>query len=514
VAYIKDINVKKLLQEHKIPVPQGGLANTADDAAKIFKRLNRSGLVRPLSSEIGRFPQPVPVTTAAETVEAVQKAFEMQELEGKVEVVSIEEDLTREREFVLGFSIDQAFTQPLMYFSTDRSLVAKWGWSKERDGISLMAVDVQRGVRDFQSRNLVRRCKIDPDLANKLTPVMQRFYQLCRRNDIIRGEISPLVYTSDGRLVAVSCELIIDDDALFRNMSLKDELHHDQIFSPTRAAVDLEKMIYVLQDLTPEWGELVPWVQTRDIPEGLFPVILLAQDDVLVARFLKEALARESISVSHLCLLKGNVSASKVLRVFQLFLSTGIAKGFFISGLGFSTLDQSVLARGLMKAFRSNNISIPGVVRFDSFNEQIAIETIRDNCWDLPAVIEPYGKDNSIIFCIKRLRVILEENKIRKITVDALGNRETPEKPYRIDTLTGSITIDHNKCISCQDKICLARCPVNILKEEKSVPVLAIERDNASSGGCIECLACEFFCWTKANNAISIDLPALSSKRK
>ncbi|MBN2385248.1 hypothetical protein JXQ70_20425 [bacterium] len=449
MTFIKEARVRKLLQENKIPVLPGGNDTSSD------------------------------------------------------------EDFDRVQEFVIGFSIDQMFTQPVMYFSTDRALIAKWGWDKERDGIALMAIDLLRGVRDYQARDLVRRCKIAPELANKLVPLILRFYQLCRRNDIVRGEIAPLVLTSDGRLCASNAELVIDEHALFRNQQLQEDVVRDRIFSAARPPLELEKTIIDFDMRTEDWGELVPWISTRDVPESTIPVFLLTLDDELATCFIKEALARENIVVTHLCLLKGNISASKVFQVFHLFLKTARAAGFFVSGLGFSSQDQLTIARGLMKAFRYDNLSIPGVVRFDSNNEQQAIETIRAHCWDLPAIVEPYSKDNSLHFCIKRLRLILEEKKIRKLMVDPLGNREQVIESYVIETRTGRIIFDHKKCQTCDTKICISSCPVHILTETGDLPVLSIESEKARNSGCIECLACEFMCWSEAKKAIDIDLPTL-----
>jgi len=58
---------------------------------------------------------------------------------------------------------------------------------------------------------------------------------------------------------------------------------------------------------------------------------------------------------------------------------------------------------------------------------------------------------------------------------------------------------------------------VKILKlDERGLPVLAIEREEAERGKCIECLACEFASWEYETGGVKIDLPigGLSSEFK
>ena len=46
-----------------------------------------------------------------------------------------------------------------------------------------------------------------------------------------------------------------------------------------------------------------------------------------------------------------------------------------------------------------------------------------------------------------------------------------------------------------------------ILKLEDDVPILSIPSDEASKGGCTECLACQIECFYDGNKGGYIDLP-------
>lgn len=508
MVQINEKMVKKILIESKIQIPQDQIIDTPDDAIKFIKKIKRPCIIKAQSIAFERLKS-IPVRNATEAVDVVRSLQESQP-EPKSIIIYIQEDFPRIREFVLGFSIDALHAIPIIYFSSDKDLLSKHGWQKERDGITFLEVDILRGVRDYQARSLCLRVNIEPDLANRIATVVQRFYQICRRYDIIRGEISPLALTDDRQLVALNSELHIDKAALFRYQAIKEEVYLDSPFSTRRSTNQSENIILQYNNKTQDWGELLPWIENQEDSDHLLPIFLLAINDESAARFIKETLKKEGVIVNHLCLMKGDISASMVFRIFQHFINSKSLRGFLVSGLGFSPIDQATIARGLLKAFRKNNLSIPGIIKFDAMNEENAIETVRDNCWDLPAIVEPYGHDNSINFCIKRLRLLIDEMKVKKITVDPLGNRESVAKPYIIDTNTGRMIIDHAKCEQCRSKICISSCPISILKDDQEGhAVLAIEAEKVWKGACIECLACEFFCWSQAMNAIDFQLKAL-----
>ncbi|MEW6662764.1 MAG: 4Fe-4S dicluster domain-containing protein [Bacillota bacterium] len=78
---------------------------------------------------------------------------------------------------------------------------------------------------------------------------------------------------------------------------------------------------------------------------------------------------------------------------------------------------------------------------------------------------------------------------------------------YSFRTITGEVIIDDQKCIGCKDKPCIAACQPRLLKLENEKPVLAIDREAAAKGKCIECLACELDCGYLGSGGLTINLP-------
>lgn len=71
------------------------------------------------------------------------------------------------------------------------------------------------------------------------------------------------------------------------------------------------------------------------------------------------------------------------------------------------------------------------------------------------------------------------------------------------------LTIDTRKCPQCSTKACAAACKLyarGILVIKDGIPTLAGSCEDAKRLG-TECLACEYECWFRGNNAIRIDAP-------
>jgi hypothetical protein len=65
---------------------------------------------------------------------------------------------------------------------------------------------------------------------------------------------------------------------------------------------------------------------------------------------------------------------------------------------------------------------------------------------------------------------------------------------YEFESPTGRVYYNHRVCVDCPTQACVAACVPQILRVQDGVPVLAISREDARSGKCIECLACEVEC--------------------
>ena len=78
---------------------------------------------------------------------------------------------------------------------------------------------------------------------------------------------------------------------------------------------------------------------------------------------------------------------------------------------------------------------------------------------------------------------------------------------YKFETVTGSVTFDHDVCLKCESKVCIKTCVPQILKEDNGVPILNITKEDAKKNKCTECLACEVECEQHGLGGGYVDLP-------
>lgn len=75
----------------------------------------------------------------------------------------------------------------------------------------------------------------------------------------------------------------------------------------------------------------------------------------------------------------------------------------------------------------------------------------------------------------------------------------------------GSVTIDLDRCLSCDTKACVQVCQKQggplVLDEAMGVPALGMPLSEVTRGGCVECLGCELDCALYGRQAVVIDLP-------
>ena len=161
----------------------------------------------------------------------------------------------------------------------------------------------------------------------------------------------------------------------------------------------------------------------------------------------------------------------------------------------------------LVKAFREERLTIPGVIRLGGNYEELAVEILDSYLKEIPAKVEGYGRDDSPEFCAQRMEELIKENAYKSHQVQPVVESEPPPGCYSFQTITGEILFDHQKCPECRTKGCVKACKAEILKLEDERPVLAVTPEEAQKGRCTKCLACEIFCTFHEQEAISIHLP-------
>jgi len=503
MARLHEYQGKSLLKESKISIPKGSPAYSPEEARTIAGEINKPVVIKAQAWVTGRASLGAIrfADTPEEAAEAASAILGMQIRGFPVDTVIVEEKLEIEREFYAGVIIDDQSQAPVVIFSRVGGSGIEDIAREHPDAVVRIPVDIRRGLPDHQARDLVRQVGIHGKLQLDLGTILTKLYQVARRYDTRAAEINPIVLTVDGKTIAADCRITIDDNAVYRHPELGIEIAREFDRPPTK----LEK---------------IAWQVEKNDYRGTFYFIQLEQDfkpgEGVIgfhgaggggSMMSMDAVLNRGYRPANFVDTSGNPPASKVYRAARIILAQSGIDGYFASGSGVASQEQFHSARGLVKAFMEEPLTVPAVIRLGGNAEDQAIHILKRAAGEIPAPVEGYGKDDSPEFCAERL-----DNLIRSYsppTEKPQGlTRPKSKEPYSFDTTTGGIvSFDHAICRICETKVCIDTCVPTILSLEDEVPTLNISQEDAKKGRCIECLACEIECYFEGNRGGHILLP-------
>lgn len=503
MARLYEYQSKKLLKEGGLPIPEGDVASSPSEAREIAERVGKPVVLKIQVWLTGRAglggikfadnPQEAEAGTGGLLGMKVKNYV--------IDKILVEEKLKIKSEYFAGLVIDDSQKCPLLIFSSAGGTGIEEIAREHPEKLARIPIDVVRGLKEYEVRNLIRKLGLSGGLLMRLSSLLTRFYGIARKYDARSAELNPLVVTEDGEVYAADCHLTVDDYAAFRHPELGIEVAREFDRPPT----ELEKIAYRVEEKDHR-GTFYFFQMIEDIPAGENYIgfngaggggSMMSMDAVLDKGF----------KLANYCDTSGNPSASKVYRAAKIILSQPHIKGYFASGSGVASQEQYHSARGLVKAFHEEQLTIPGVIRLGGNYEELAIEIIDSYLKKIPAKVKGYGRDDSPEFCAQKMEELIKENEYRSHRLMPIVEPTPPPGCYSFQIITGEIFIDHQKCAKCRTKGCIKACKPEILKLEDTKPMLAVTPEEARKGRCTECLACELFCTFHEQEAIIIHLP-------
>lgn len=415
MARLYEYQGKQLLKAAKVPIPQGEVVTTPQDAKKVAEKIGKPVAVKsqiwaggrgkaggikfaehPLDAEI----------VANELLGAVIKDL-------KVEKVLVEEKLAIEKEFYVGVIIDSsmAVRAPVVMFSTEGGMDIE---SVPSEKIAQTNVDVLRGFRLYDALNLAIQLNVPTKILPAIAQAILGLYQAFKDNHCRTAEINPLVLTKEGKILAGDCRMAIDDSSVFRHPELGIDVAREASTPPTELdkiawnieESDLRGTCYIAQMAPDKKG--LNYVGYHGIGGG---GAILGVD----------ALNRQGLKIANYADTSGNPTAAKVYRAAKVILSQPDIEGYMLGGFIVANQEQWHHAHGIVKALREELPKKPGfpvLLLLCGNKEKESMEILKEGTKDLPAKIEFYGSDKvyQTEFLAKRMKaMIMEYRKERGI---------------------------------------------------------------------------------------------------
>lgn len=410
MAKFKEYQGKEQFKKAGIPIPEGVVVSSAEDAGKAMEDLGRPVVIKAQVWAGGRGKSGA-VKFAETPEEAVQAAREILGMEVKgleVKEVLVEEKLEIAQEFYAGVVINSAkdVRGPVLMFSPDGGVDIE---SVPRERIAVFNVDMIKGLMPYDTLNMVVSMGVKGKQLRQLADVLYKLYQLFRDLDCRTLEINPLVLTKDGKVLAADCRMAVDDQALFRHPELGIRIGREFMKEPTEFDLigwsfeesDFRGTSYVAEMASPEEVRQGGYVGFHGIGGG---AAMLGMD----------AVNKVDLKVANFADTSGNPTASKVYRVVKLIMSQPGIEGYFLAGFMMANQEQWHHAHGIVKALREELPKRPGfpvVILLCGNKEKESHGILEEGLSGLGARIELYGRDHvyDSQYIGGRLRALVDE---------------------------------------------------------------------------------------------------------
>ncbi|HEY7197084.1 MAG TPA: ADP-forming succinate--CoA ligase subunit beta [Gaiellaceae bacterium] len=338
---------KELFRRFGIPVSEGRLAETPDEARRAAEELGGPVVVKAQVLTGGR-GKAGGVKLAADPGEAEARAGDIIGLDIRGHVVHrlwIERASDIAKEYYLSVTFDRGEKKPLFMLTIEGGIDIEEVAESRPEAIARLHVDPLVGFEPFQARRLIYTAGIsDPGEQKQVAAIVEGLYRAFIECDAMLCEINPLIVTPDGEVKALDSKFTVDDNALYRHedvAGMRDPTAGD----PQEALAREKGVTYVKLE-----GE----------------VGILGNGAGLVMSTL-DVIAQAGGRPANFCDLGGGGDAEGVVDALDVITSDAQVRSILFNVFGGITRCDEV-ARGILTALERMGIDRPIVVRLDGTN--------------------------------------------------------------------------------------------------------------------------------------------------
>ncbi len=361
---IHEYQAKEVLKEFGVPVPDGGLAKTPDEAREIAERLGGTVVVKAQIHAGGRgkgggvkiTKTPDEAHEFANDILGMQLVTHQTGPEGqKVKQVWIEQGTEIERELYLGIVLDREQSRLVIMASQDGGMDIEEVAANTPERILKETVDPSVGLLRFQASRLAFGLGLEGDQQKQGVRFINALYQAYSATDCSLAEINPMVVTKDGDVVALDAKMNFDDNALFRHKDIL-ELRDTDEEDPLEVEASKFDLNYIKLD-----GEVGCMVNGAGLAMATMDIVKYAGSSP--ANFLDVG---------------GGTNVERVQNAFQILMSDKDVKAVLINIFG-GIVRCDRVAEGVVQALHSLSVDLPIVVRIQGTNAEEGAKILEES---------------------------------------------------------------------------------------------------------------------------------------
>ncbi|MFB6231905.1 MAG: ADP-forming succinate--CoA ligase subunit beta [Salinibacter sp.] len=357
---LHEYQAKALFREYGVPVPEGIVAETPDEAVDAARRLkedeNASLFVVKAQIHAGGRGKGGGVKLAHSIDEVREHAASILGMdlvtpqtgdEGQeVRKVLVTKGVDIAQEYYLGVTLDREQSMNAIMVSTEGGVDIETVAEESPEKIEKVWVDPTIGLQPFQTRKLAFAMGLEGDAFEQATSTIRGLYDAFVDTDSTLAEINPLVQTEQGEIAAVDAKINLDDNALFRHPDLEEmrDLHEED---PVEVEAGKHGLSYIRLD-----GNVGCMVNGAGLAMATMDIIKLAGGEP--ANFLDVG---------------GAASAETVEAGFRIILKDPSVEAILVNIFG-GIVRCDRVARGVIEAANNIDFAVPLIVRLQGTNAE------------------------------------------------------------------------------------------------------------------------------------------------
>ncbi|TDC73866.1 ADP-forming succinate--CoA ligase subunit beta [Streptomyces hainanensis] len=362
-----EYQARDLFAKHDVPVLDGEVIDTPEAARAAAERLGGRVVVKAQVKTGGR-GKAGGVKVAADPADAVAKAEAILGMDIKghtVHRVMLAPTADIVDEYYVSILLDRTNRTFLAMASVEGGMEIEEVAATKPEALAKIPVDAIEGVTPEKAREIVAAANFPAEIADQVTNVLVRLWDVFLKEDALLVEVNPLVKTGDGRIVALDGKVSLDANAEFRQ--------------PEHAALEDKAAANPLEAAAKERG--LNYVKLEGGNVGIIgngAGLVMSTLDVVAYAGEKHG----GVKPANFLDIGGGASAEVMANGLEIILGDPEVRSVFVNVFGGITACDAV-ANGIVQALallktKGEDVNKPLVVRLDGNNAELGRKILTD----------------------------------------------------------------------------------------------------------------------------------------